>query len=111
MAGRAGSLKREKALRVPQLAVATAGRARLRLGAGLGAAAGTDLAGDRGRDAHLRGLAVKRLLQRDFHIVAQVGTAFATRAAAAATAHAEKIVEDVGKGRGEVGAEPCPSAL
>ena len=52
-------------------------RAGLRLGAGLGAGAGAGLAGDRGRHAHLRGLAGEGLLERDLHVVAQVGAALA----------------------------------
>ena len=53
----------------------------------------------------MRGLADKRLQQRDFHIVAQVGAALASGAAAAPAAHAEQIVEYVGEGGGEIGAE------
>ncbi len=81
------------------------------LRAGLGAGAGAGLAGDRGRNAHLRGLAGEGLLEADLHVVAQVGAALAAGAAAApAAAHAEQIVEDVGEGRGEVGAEAAGAA-
>ena len=105
LAVRAGALEREEALRLTDPALAAAHRAGLRLGAGLGAGAGAGLAGDRGRDADLRRLAGVGLLQRDLHVVAQVGAALASGAAAAPAAHAEQIVEDVGEGRGEVGAE------
>ena len=44
-------------------------------------------------------------LQRDFHVVAQVGAALASGAAAAAAAHAEQIVENIGEGGGEIGAK------
>src|SRR5690606_22511980 len=46
------------------------------------------------------------LVERDLHIVPQVGATFAARAAAAATpAHAEQVVEDVREGRCKVGAK------
>src|SRR5438046_3871578 len=93
------------------LAGAAAGRAGLRLGAGLRAAARARLARHRGRDAHLRGLAGERLLERDLHVVAQVRAALAPAAAAApAAAHAEQVFEDVREARGEIGAETvCPT--
>src|SRR4051812_10108252 len=87
---------------------AAAVRASLGFGACLGAGAGAIFAGDRGRDAHLRGLAGKSLFEADLHVVAQIGPALARRAAAAATAsaaHAEEIVENVGEGGGEIGTE------
>ena len=94
--------------------MAAAMRAEFRLGAGLGARAGAILAGDRGRDAHLRGLAGKRLLEADLHVVAQVGAALArvaaATAAAPAAAHAEQVVENIGEGRGEIGAEAAGAA-
>ena len=77
LTGRAGALEREEALRMPDLAGAAAGRAGLRLGAGLGAGAGAGFAGHRGRNADLRGLAVEGLLERDLHVVAQIGAALA----------------------------------
>src|SRR5262252_5186854 len=98
VAGRAGALEGEEALRLPDLAVAAAGRAGLRLGAALGAAAGADLAGDRGGNADLRGLALERLLEADLHAVADVGAALAAAGARAPAAHAEEVVEDVGEG-------------
>ena len=105
LAVRAGALEREEALGLAQLAVAAAHRTDFRLGAGSGAAAGAGLAGDRGRDADLRGLAGIGVLQADFHVVAQIRAALAPGAAAAPPAHAEQIVEDIGEGRGEIGAE------
>ena len=45
-------------------------------------------------------------MQRDFHVVAQIGAALApAAAAAAAAAHAEQVVENIGEGGGEFGAE------
>ncbi len=61
-------------------------------------------------------LPVKDLVERDLHIVAQVGTALAPErarsAAAAASAHelAEQVVEDVRHRGGEVRAEAAASA-
>ena len=52
--------------------------AELQLAAGLGAGAGAGLAGDRGRDAHLGGLAGEGFVEVDFHVVAQVGAALAS---------------------------------
>ena len=114
LAGRAGALQGEEALGMADLALAAAGRAGLRLGAGLGAAARAGLAGDRGRDADLGVLAAIGLFEAELHVVAQVGAALAAGAAAAApggAAHAEEIVEDVGESRGEVGAEAVAAAL
>src|ERR1043165_7976589 len=105
LAGDAGALEREEALRVAHLAGALAGRAGLWLGAGLGARAGARLAGDRGRDAHLRGLAGERLLERDLHVVAQIRAALASAAAPPPAAHPEQVFEDVREARGEVRAE------
>src|SRR5262249_28018921 len=50
LARHTGALEREEALLVAHLAGAAAGRAGLRLRAGLGAGAGAGLAGDRGRN-------------------------------------------------------------
>src|SRR5882672_8741402 len=91
-------------------AVAVAGRAGLRLGAGLGAAARAGLAGHRSRQPHLRGLAGEGLVQRDLHVEAQIGAALAARAALAAAAHAEDAFENIGKRRAEIGAEPMRAA-
>ena len=110
LTGRAGALQREEALRVTDAAGAVAMRAGLRLGAGLGAGAGAGFAGHRRRQAHLRGLAVERLLERDLHVVAQIGAALAAVAAAARAAHAEDALEDVGEGRAEIGAEAVAAA-
>ncbi len=57
-----------------------------------------EFAGHRNRDLDLGGLAEEGLLQRDFHVVAQVGAAFAPAAAAPALAgHAEQVFENIGK--------------
>ena len=53
----------------------------------------------------LRGLAGIGILQADFHVVAQIRAALAPGAAAAPPAHAEQIVENIGEGGGEIGAE------
>src|SRR5690606_37299651 len=109
LAGGAGALDGEEALAGAHLADAAGGGAGAHAGARLGAGAGAGLAGDAGGHADLGGLALERLLQRDLHIVAQVGAAVARVArapasAAAAPAHevAEQIVEDVRHGRGEI---------
>src|SRR5262249_60932657 len=86
LAGDAGALQGEEALGMPYLAGAAAGRAGLRLGAGLGARAGAGLAGHGGRDADLRGLAAERFLERDLHVVAQIRAALAPAAATPAAA-------------------------
>ncbi len=65
----------KKPWRGAHAASAVAGGAGRRLGAGLGAGARAVVAGDRGRHADLRGLAGKGLLERDLHVVAQVGAA------------------------------------
>src|ERR1700730_6709758 len=75
-----------------------AGRAGLRLGAGLGAGTRTGFAGDGDRNLDLRGLALEGFFQRDFHVVAQVGAALAS-AAPALAGHAEQIFENVGERR------------
>src|SRR5262249_50214145 len=106
---RTGPLQREEALRLSDAAGAAAGRAGLRLGAGLGAGARAGFAGDRDGNLDLRGLALERFLQRDFHVVAQVGAAFAA-APGALPAHAEQIFENVGEGGREAGAEAAGMA-
>src|SRR5205814_8835900 len=90
-----GSLEREKSLRLPHAAGAAAHRAGLRLGAGPGAGARTGFAGDRNRNHDFGGLAVEGFLQRDFHVVAQVGTTLAP-AASALPGHAEQVFENIG---------------
>src|SRR6185436_516543 len=91
LAGGAGALDGEEALAGAHLAGARAGRAGRGLGAGLGAAAGAGLAGDAGGDADLRRLAGERLGQRNLHVVAQVGTALAPGALAAAAPSAHEL--------------------
>src|SRR5262249_9628052 len=100
----AGSLQGKEALRLPNPTRAAAMRAGLRLGASLGADARARLAGDGDRDLDLRGLALERFLQGDFHVVAKVGAAFAA-AAAALAGHAEQVFEDIREGRGKARAE------
>src|SRR5665213_570842 len=97
---------------MPDFAGAAAGRARIRFAAGLGAGARTGFAHHRRGDTDLRGLALERFLEADFHVVAQIRTALAALAtpAAAAAAHAEQVLENIGKGRGEVGAEAVRAA-
>src|SRR5258707_4140351 len=93
----AGSLEREKSLRLPNAAGAAAQRAGLRLGAGLGPGARTGFASDRNRNLDFGGLAEEGFLQRDFHVVAQVGTTLAPAAAAALPGHAEQVFENIGE--------------
>ncbi len=104
MAGRAGAFDGEEALCGAHAARALTGRAGLGAGAGLGARTGTDIAGDGGGNADLGVLAAEGFLQRDFHVVAQVRTAFAAAGGAplAPAAHhlAEDILEDVGEAAG-----------
>src|SRR3982750_2700762 len=88
LAARTGPFQREEALRLPYASGAAAGRAGLRLGAGLGTDARAGLAGHRDRNLDLGGLAAKGFLERDFHVVAQVGAALAA-AAATLSGHAE----------------------
>ena len=74
--------------------------AELRLAAGIGAGPGAGFAGDRGRDAHLRGFAGIGLVELDLHVVAQIGAALAAAAASAPPAtHPEQVIEYVGEGR------------
>src|SRR2546428_4007038 len=97
VAFRAGLLDAEKALLHPHLAVAAAGGASDRRSAGLGAGTVTGIAlvprryPDRGVEA------VRRLLQRDLEVVAQIGAAIDLRTAATAaarTAATEDVAED-----------------
>src|SRR5262249_11838247 len=71
----AGALQRKETLRMPDASSATAVRTGFWFGARLGTGAGAGIARHRGRNAHLRGLARERLLERDLHVVAQIGTA------------------------------------
>src|SRR5262245_7768627 len=98
LASRTSPLEREETLGVTDASLAAAGRTSLGFGAGLGARAGTALAGHRGRDAHLGSLAAIGFLQSDFHVVAQIGASLAPAAASTASAHAEQVIEDVGEG-------------
>src|SRR5437879_10347107 len=90
----ASSFQRKEALRLPHPAGAAAGRAVLRLGAGLGPGTGAGLASDGDGNFDLRGLALERFFERDFHVVAEIGAALAS-AAAALSRHAEQIIADV----------------
>src|SRR5262249_33509823 len=111
MTGRAGALEREEALRVADAALAAAGLAGMRPRARPGARTGAGLAGDRGGNADLGGLAGERVVERDLHVVAEIGAALAARRpAAASTAHAEQVVEDIREGGGEFGAEAVVTA-
>src|SRR5439155_22258526 len=68
LAGRAGALDGEETLLRAHAAMALAGRAGDRLGAGLGAAAVADLAGGQGRHADIGLLAPEGLLQGDLEV-------------------------------------------
>src|SRR5262249_19367445 len=65
LAGRTSPLEREEPLGVTDAALTAAGRTSLGFGAGLGARAGAALAGHRGWDAHLGGLAAIGFLEGD----------------------------------------------
>ena len=95
LAGGTGPLEREETLGVTDASVAAAGWTSLGFGAGLGAGAGASLAGHRGGEAYLGGLAEIGLLQADFHVVAQIGAALAPAATPALPAHAEQVFEDI----------------
>src|SRR5262249_12810600 len=86
VAARASLRDAEGSLRDAPLARAAAGRAGLWLGAGLGARAVTGLALGERRDADLGLETVRRLLERDLQVVAQVGAAEDVRASAARAA-------------------------
>ena len=101
--GMAGALDGEEALLGAQPPAALAGRALLRLGAGLRAAAVADLAGDGARHAHRGFRAAIGLFQRDLEIEAQVLAArVGASAAAARAAGAEHLLEDVAEHRAEI---------
>src|SRR6266536_383601 len=65
--------------------------------------------GSRDRNLDLRGLAEEGLLERDLHVVAQVGAALAA-AAAPLPGHAEQILENIGERRRKAGAEAGTAA-
>ena len=110
VAGRAGLLDREEALRHPHLAAAVAAAAGLGLRAGLGAGALAGLAGLHRRHADLRLGAARRVLEREFEVVAQVGAAIDAVAAAPAALRAEDLAEDVAEGVGEAAEALRPAA-
>ena len=58
----------------------------------------------------MRHLAGVSLLQRDLHVVAEIGAPLASAATAAPAAHAEQVVENIGESGGEFGAEPGRAA-
>src|SRR5262249_25466271 len=91
-------LQREESLRMPDLPLSPASRANLRFGAGLGAVPSTGVARDRSGYADLSALATESFFESEFHVVAQIGTAFAAGPAAAPCAtHPEKIIEYIGE--------------
>src|SRR5579871_281354 len=108
----AGAFDGEEALLGADLAHARAGRALLGLGARRRTRAAAAFARDRARDLDLRGAAREGFFERDGEIVAEIGAAILpARAAAAAHELAEEIVEDIGKGRGEVETGRSPGAV
>src|SRR5437867_4298698 len=104
---RAGLLDGEKSLLHSYLAVPFAGRAGLRLRSGPGPRALAGVAILVGRNANTGLGAVRRLLQRDLEVVAQVGSAVYRGAAAARLF--EEAAKDITKGGGEAG-EARPGA-
>src|SRR5215470_2220137 len=91
-------------------AVAAAHRAGLRLGAGFGAGAGAGFTGHRSWNADLRGLAVEGFLERNLHIVTQIGAALAPARAPTPGGHAENAFKQIGKSGAEIGTEPGRAA-
>src|SRR5690606_18564674 len=114
LALRAGALDREEALGGAHAARAGAHGAGDGLGAGLGTRARALVARHGSRDVDLRGLAGEGFLERDLHVVAQVGAALAPAGRAALPAHhlAEDVVEDVGESAAaEAGAAGAAAVL
>src|SRR5688572_26990752 len=109
VAGGAGLLDGEEALRQAHRARAVAGLALLGLGARLGARAVAGLAGLHGRDADLGLGAARGLLERDLEVVAQVRAAEDGGAPARARA-AEDVAEDVAEGLREPAEALLPRA-
>src|SRR5690606_30286475 len=107
LTGRAGALDREEALLRTHAAVAAAGGADHGGGTALGAAAVAAVAAHRRRNPDRRLLAGERLLERDLHVVAEVGAPRPAAARPAAPSHhvAEHLVEDVGEAGAEVEVE------
>ena len=106
VAARAGLRDGKRALRDAHLSRAAAGGAGLRLGAWLGARTVAGRALGQRRDADLGLEAVRRLLERDFEVVAQVGAAEDVGSAAARAA--EDLAEDVAEHVAETGARAGP---
>src|ERR1700722_10527995 len=97
--GGAGALDGEETLLRPHTPMSAAGLAGRGPRAGARPGAGAGFASDRSRHANSRGLAVKRLFERDLEVIAQVSAALSARGLTAASpAHhiAEQIIEDVG---------------
>src|SRR5690606_10749676 len=100
-----GALDGEETLGMAHTARTAAGAADDRLRSRFCSGAGAGFAGDVGRQIELRGLAVKRLFQGNFEIVAKICAAFAGGAAPARTGHAENAFEDIREGTAEIRTE------
>ncbi len=104
MALRTGLLDAEETLRHPHRARAITRGADFRLGARLRAGTVTDLARHPARHADLRVVAVRGLLECDFHAVAQIGAAVHLRTGTPAAARgatgrlAEDVAENIAEG-------------
>ena len=106
LAGRAGALDGEEALLRAHPPVALAGAAGGGRRPRLGAAAAARLALGEGVDADRRLLALERLVDRDFEVVAQIAAAARRAGVTAPAAHrSEHLLEDVGEPAGK--AEPA----
>src|SRR5690606_27582420 len=92
VAGRAWTLDDEQALLRTNLAIALAQLAAAPRSAWRSARAAARLAGDRNLDLYIGRLAVERIFEADFHVVAQIGAA--PRAAACRTGSPERAAED-----------------
>src|SRR5471030_714070 len=111
---RASLLDAEKALRHAHGALSLTRRTGFRLGAGLRARALANLTIYPARHANLRVVAVRRLLQRDFHAVAQIRAAInlRTRAPAAGSRPtAGRLAEDVAENIAERVSETAKTLL
>src|ERR1700712_1530351 len=108
-------LNAEKALRHPHGALSVTRRTGFRFRAGLRARSLADFAIDPARYANLRVVAVRRLLQRDFHAVAQISATINLRSRApACSARAtatSRLAEDIAKNIAESIGESAKTLL
>src|ERR1700719_3861249 len=114
MAMRTGPFDREEALLRAHATLPTAGGTKPRIRASLGPRSRASLAGDRGWQANRCGVAVKRLFERNFQVVAEIRPARGAPASAAAPPPhhiAEKVVENIRHRRCETIASGSETAM